>query len=245
MLSLCTPQRRCLQCLAPIVGGSPKKLFCSHACRIEHRRDKREASGSVIIGTELSCKKCGASFAKKHKRQFYCDNCTTVKANTGRRIGHMWPCANCGKKTLISHPRMVYCDDCHALQKRGALRSIRVAMATRTKARLRADPQFALSRNMGAGIWRSIGDRKAGRSWESLVPYTIDDLILHLERQFLADMTWGNRSEWHVDHIQPLASFTFASPDDPEFQAAWALSNLRPLWANDNLQKSAKRQFLI
>ena len=69
--------------------------------------------------------------------------------------------------------------------------------------------------------------------------------MTHLERQFLPGMTWGNRGEWHIDHIVPLASFTFTSPDDPEFRAAWALTNLRPLWAKDNIRKSAKRTHLI
>ena len=92
---------------------------------------------------------------------------------------------------------------------------------------------------------RGMRSQKAGRSWRDFVPYSLEDLIIHLERQFLPGMSWDNRGDWHIDHIVPLASFNFETPDDPEFKAAWALSNLRPWWAKDNMQKSAKRLYLV
>jgi hypothetical protein len=69
--------------------------------------------------------------------------------------------------------------------------------------------------------------------------------MVHLERQFLSGMTWANRGQWHIDHIQPRSSFKFVGPDDPEFKACWALSNLRPLWKADNLKKNARRTLLL
>lgn len=77
------------------------------------------------------------------------------------------------------------------------------------------------------------------------LPYTISELRVHLERQFLPNMSWANRSEWHIDHIIPLSSFKFTSSKDPEFQAAWALSNLRPMWAQENQVKNKKRLTLL
>ena len=75
--------------------------------------------------------------------------------------------------------------------------------------------------------------------------YTMEDLARHLERQFLPGMSWENRREWHIDHIVPLSSFSYSSPADPEFKAAWALTNLRPLWARANASKGAKRTLLL
>lgn len=75
--------------------------------------------------------------------------------------------------------------------------------------------------------------------------YTSVELRAHLERQFLKGMNWENMGEWHIDHIVPLSSFNITSADDPEFLRAWALTNLRPLWARDNVRKSAKRTHLI
>jgi hypothetical protein len=40
-------------------------------------------------------------------------------------------------------------------------------------------------------------------------------------------------------------SFKFETPEDPDFKACWALSNLRPLWSTDNIRKSDKRTHLL
>lgn len=102
-----------------------------------------------------------------------------------------------------------------------------------------------LNARMSAGLKKSLGPTKNGRSWESLVGYTGEQLRTHLERQFTKGMSWRNRAKWHIDHIVPLASFRFTSPDDPEFKAAWALTNLRPLWAIRNMSKGSRREFLL
>lgn len=80
---------------------------------------------------------------------------------------------------------------------------------------------------------------KFGRRTFDILGYTLDDLVDHLERQFVGDMTWENygRGGWHIDHIIPLASFRFETPDDAEFKLAWALSNLQPLTESENCSK--------
>jgi hypothetical protein len=79
-----------------------------------------------------------------------------------------------------------------------------------------------------------------------LVGYTREILVAHLERQFISGMSWGNfGKKWHIDHILPVSSFTFASAHDPEVRACWSLGNLRPLRKLDNLSKHAKRLYLI
>lgn len=78
---------------------------------------------------------------------------------------------------------------------------------------------------------------KGGAKTEALVGWTMAELREHLQRQFLPGMSWENMGEWHIDHIVPLSSFTISGPDDPEFRRAWALTNLRPLWAKENLSK--------
>jgi len=58
-------------------------------------------------------------------------------------------------------------------------------------------------------------------------------------------MSWENIGDWHIDHIVPLSRFKVSGPDDPELRRAWALTNLRPLWAKDNMRKSASNEFLL
>lgn len=83
-----------------------------------------------------------------------------------------------------------------------------------------------------------------GRCFQRL-GYSTAELRAHLERQFVKGMSWENMGRWHIDHIVPLSSFTITGPDDPELRRAWALTNLRPLWAAENLKKSDKRQYLL
>lgn len=110
----------------------------------------------------------------------------------------------------------------------------------------RATPTSRLRSNIGAAIYHALkGTGKGGKSWQDLVGYTVDQLRVHLEKQFTKGMTWQNYGEWHVDHILPASSFTYESPEDPDFLACWAMTNLRPLWAVDNMRKRAKRMHLI
>jgi hypothetical protein len=93
----------------------------------------------------------------------------------------------------------------------------------------------------GHQIYLSLKANKAGRKWESFVDYTLPALMRHLEKQFLPGMTWENYGPaWHIDHIIPKSAFHYNSPEDVDFRKCWALKNLRPLWATDNVRKSDK-----
>jgi len=70
--------------------------------------------------------------------------------------------------------------------------------------------------------------------------YTGAELYNHLESQFTDGMSWDNRNKWHIDHIRPVSSFDYDSTDHPDFKKCWALNNLQPLWAFDNLSKGDK-----
>lgn len=85
---------------------------------------------------------------------------------------------------------------------------------------------------------------KRGRRWESLVGYTVNDLMGTLKNDFRDGMTWENHGAlWHIDHIIPLAKFKYDAPEDPEFKRAWALNNLQPLLVSENLKKGTKFMF--
>lgn len=118
--------------------------------------------------------------------------------------------------------------------------------AQRRQAWAKASPHKRLRTYFTSAICHSLkGSTKGGRSWEAILGYSTEDLKAHIERQFQRGMSWDNYGEWHVDHIVPVAEFAFTSADDPEFKACWALTNLRPLWARDNLTKREKRTHLI
>lgn len=93
--------------------------------------------------------------------------------------------------------------------------------------------------------WIRRGTKNGRRTFE-LLGFSSEDLKSHLERQFLDGMTWENYGPvWHIDHILPLASFSYETPDCDGFKAAWAITNLRPLWALDNIKKGARVAYLL
>lgn len=114
---------------------------------------------------------------------------------------------------------------------------------------LQKNPHLKLVRNVGVAIAEIL---KAGsvRGGFRFLPYSKYELREHLQRQFEHGMSWQNYgTEWHLDHIVPQSSFKNIDVSDPascrEFQACWALANLRPLWRHDNQVKSGKRIHLL
>lgn len=98
--------------------------------------------------------------------------------------------------------------------------------------------QRKLNNSISSNMRRSLKGTKKGRHWETIVGYTLSELMQTLEKEFRDGMSWENYGKWHIDHIIPLAQFQFDTTEDPEFKKAWALNNLQPLWADENQKKS-------
>ena len=117
----------------------------------------------------------------------------------------------------------------------------------RLKKKRDANPKFRLDGIMATAISTALNGKKAGRRWEKLVGYTIEDLMQHLESNFEPWMNWDNygvyeegKLKWHIDHIKPKSLFNYTYPEDKEFKECWALKNLQPLEAIENIKKSNK-----
>jgi hypothetical protein len=110
------------------------------------------------------------------------------------------------------------------------------------------------------------GGSKKGNSIFDYLPYTMKDLIQHIESLFSHTdnltsiekiwMTWKNRGSynkkiwndndpstwmWQLDHIIPQSDLPYTSMEDENFQKCWALSNLRPLSAKQNLLDGVRK----
>lgn len=171
----------------------------------------------------------------------YCVGCNKLRRAARRRIkegvkvraGSKAACSDCRSEFVCDRGAPTRCKPCRKERRRVADREMR--------RRLRVEsPAYRISDTLKAQIRKSLKGTKNGRAWESLVGFTLAELMAHLERQFLPGMTWENHGEWHIDHERPLCSFEFQTPDCPQFREAWALSNLRPLWALDNLKKGGR-----
>lgn len=239
----------------------PKK-FCadcadtagSQSATAKRQREHRKRIAQGHTGYPFICGGCGQAKLGKVPQCKFCDECrpearrqySAAKnaANGSIPLGSEVECPNCKISCIKRFKASNYCDECRKLSQREnlpwQLDRKRAWFAKYGRDRRKRDPKFAMNYRMNANIKNSLRDGKNGRRWEALVGYTITDLMAHLEAQFLPGMSWDNRGEWHIDHIRPLCSFSFQTPDDPQFREAWALTNLQPLWAADNLKKGGR-----
>lgn len=221
----------------------------------------------------LVCDECGDEFGAKIKSAKRCYICAKQRHLAQARANvRAWAKANPGprKQQVLksrdkdnarrseryrSNPdaakaraREYYWQNRDRILARMATDEGRAYAAARMRRKAATDPQFRLHSNVSRAI-RSGLNNKRGCRWEKLVGYTVDDLRVHLERQFTRAMGWHNygrgAGKWHIDHIVPQSAFSFTSPGDPDFRACWALTNLRPMWGAENISKHASREYLL
>lgn len=200
------------------------------------------------IFADMHCAACGIQCERRGTKQKFCNACSkahaAVRAKARARI---WYEANRERAAaqLIAY-RNRNRQRINAKQREANRTEKRRAYQNQwSKQKAETDPQYALNRRISSALRLSLRGFKGGTKWQMLVGYSLDDLSRHLERQFAGRISWATMGQWHIDHILPLSSFKYSSPHDADFKAAWALTNLRPLWAEDNLSKHAKRLTLL
>jgi len=106
----------------------------------------------------------------------------------------------------------------------------------------KTNPKFNLNRKISNAIWHSLKENKAGRKWETLVGYTLDNLIKQLKKTIPENYLWQDlfNGKLQIDHKIPKSVFNFDTYKDTDFKRCWTLKNLRLLPARENLNKSNK-----
>jgi hypothetical protein len=95
-----------------------------------------------------------------------------------------------------------------------------------------------VSRSIRSAL-QNQGAKKDYKTFQAL-SYTPQELKEHIENQFSEKMNWDNYGDyWHIDHIIPQAALPYESIEDENFQKCWALENLRPLEATENMSKGS------
>lgn len=130
---------------------------------------------------------------------------------------------------------------------------------TRRNKRAQLDPVFRLHCNVSRSVNKVLkinNGSKSGKSTFEYLPYLPEDLKQHIESKFEPWMSWENYGSyntktwndydpetwtWQLDHIIPHSEFHYDNLEHPDFQEAWALSNLRPLSSKQNQSDGVKR----
>lgn len=107
-------------------------------------------------------------------------------------------------------------------------------------AHLRKSLQYRLGHSLRTRLNSALRNKSHNSSAVRHLGCSLDELIAHLQRQFMLGMSWDNWSPdgWHIDHIRPLSSFDLTDPE--QYAVACHYSNLQPLWAFDNISKGAR-----
>ena len=103
---------------------------------------------------------------------------------------------------------------------------------------------------------RTSGKSKESDSCLKYLTYSIQELRDHLESLFDPWMSWDNYGKyskntwndndqstwtWNIDHLIPRSDLPYSSMTDDNFKKCWALSNLRPLSAKQNMIDGTSR----
>ena len=215
--------------------GQGKQKHCSRDCS---RRQNQRISAD---GTpEKRCPACG-EWKQATEEHYY--------HNKQGFDGLTVYCKQCSNKAAIAHSKTTYGK---RLRKESNIRNIETIRAyrkkvrpitnERAKIRARTDPAFQLNRRMRCLMWNGLKKNKGGRKWQDLVGYSVDDLRRHIERRFKNGMNWDRflAGEIHIDHKIPRSVFNYSHPEHLDFKRCWALRNLQPMWAKDNISKGAR-----
>jgi hypothetical protein len=163
----------------------------------------------------------------------------------GREITRLWRLNNLGRSRSYGRARYWSLSEEDRKKRIEASKAYGIAHrqehSRKVLERYHADPKHNLRTRIISRLCDTIRTKKPkNRKWFELLGYNADDLKKHLERRFKDGMSWDNYGEWHIDHIIPVSAHNFQSPDDVDFKKCWALKNLQPLWAKDNLRKHAR-----
>lgn len=233
--------RKCGQCgrpvwVGPAKGRLLKRHFCDVACRAAwlSKNVRGKMIGNFKGGPlRKKCLICKAPFVVSRAEVArgngkYCSRkCSFLGSRTGVEI----VCKVC------ETPRRV--DASLAEQAKYCSRKCQYIGMAKVRTPLMI-AQRRLEVRIAGLMGYSLKGRKAGCRWESLVGYTLADLMKHLKSKFARGMTWSNIGKWHIDHIRPRCAFKYATHRSGQFQLCWALKNLQPLWKLDNLRKGSR-----
>jgi len=235
----CIDNNKCIQC------GKVKNndfLRCDN-CIKKNKNQIKECNENKI--KEHVCIKCNGE-KEENNSKLYCNNCLLKKQNVSKQHRNQLisehKCVKCGIFLGIDN-KFVSCEQC--LKK----------CAEKDNKKLAYDKVYKLKKLVSLIIRLFLKKQRLSKESMSILnylPYTIEQLKQHLENQFEPWMTWENHGnykikewndedkstwKWQIDHIIPQSALSYTSMEDENFKKCWALENLRPLSAKENIKK--------
>lgn len=222
---------------------------------------------SKKLGIGSTCRPCLKEYSKeyrlenkeeitKNKSDYYFKNKDTItvrnkkwrednkeKLSISKKLYHLE-----NKDTILQKHKIYYQNNKEVIKGKTQIyahknrKKINKRAIKYSKKRRDNDPNFKLTGILRHRLWLALkGDFKSGSAVRDL-GCTIEELKIRLESLFQPGMSWDNwgigKGKWNLDHIIPLISFDLT--DHEQLLKAVHYTNLQPLWATENSQKSDK-----
>lgn len=196
--------------------------------KVEETRDTKRQQKAARRAQEIESVKTG---------MMTCRKCTETKPidqfskNARSHTGYSLHCWECGKEAyyLPNRDRQI------ARAKKWIKTHPDEVREHRRKDRRK--PHNRVKANVSKRIKEYLKATSTAGQWREIISCSPQDLVKHLESQFIGDMSWANYGTlWHIDHIIPCAAFDWSRPSHLIW--CWHHLNLRPLLASENVIKA-------
>jgi hypothetical protein len=208
--------------------------------------------------TNRICSSCGLEKSetefRKEKYKKQCKQCLSLKSKEYNK-NHENAIKEYSKIYQKGDKRKKYLTSYYELNKD----KLKISQNRRENKKYATDPLYRLRKIISQSVRKALKGRRLYKNKNSIkqhLPYSIMDLKAHLEKQFEPWMNWDNQGKynaktwddndnstwtWQIDHITPHSNFEYLSVTDPIFKECWALSNLRPYSAKQNIIDGTNR----
>lgn len=235
-----------------------KSKVCTK-CNFEKDIDQFSRNNCSSTGLPSWCKLCTSQYHEIYHADIKQINLNKTGIDIENKI-----CSMCklekdisqfGKHSYTSDGFFTYCKPCYSQYQ-----SVNKETTNKRKReRRKEDPVFRFKSVFRRRMSHALSYRKLSknnRSTLDMVEYSLQQLMNHIETKFEFWMHWKNQGtynpktwndndpstwKWQLDHIIPESEFTYTSIEDQEFKECWALKNLRPYSAKQNIIDGAQR----
>ena len=222
--------------------------ICSK-CGIEKELCEYQKNSRSKTGRRSECSECSKKIKKlrpKERLSIYNKNYREKNREKLRERGKIYYLKNIDKerernkkrrinKKVIKQPKS---EEEKKITKRIWLEKNKEIIKQKKRDKYKYNTIYRLSgniRNRLNGFLKANKIRKNNKTF-NIIGCTPDFLKQYIENRFCEGMNWGNRDEWHIDHIVPLSS----AKTEEEIYKLCHYTNLQPLWKKDNLKKGNK-----
>lgn len=233
-------KRYCIECNNILPKNANK--FCTKECNIKFNKNIKKKKI-----TNKRCKICGNFFMPKNIKNIYCksekcqekiiylmkkrENIRRLQKRNKLRKNIFIECKECGEKFNPKNLHYKYCSkECR--KKREWIQQYK-----KNKIKYKSDSTYRLQVILRTRFKRALKNNSKKESVLKLIGCSIDELKMYLEKQFKTGMSWENYGiyTWHIDHIIPCFKFDLSKLKERE--KCFHYTNLRPLWAKENLTR--------